>query len=238
MLKSFIIIACLLVCHANLPTAGAPLSLMNCGQITVKPFNSMADFAITEMLTGLHFYIGLRNSTLFSEHIIPDTESNAGRAPWKGFDVAMLQEMAVRGGFTYDFVEVAMRAGEPYDDFLSRACSEVDFMGNSYGDTIDRRGANIIYTARTGKRQDLHLFGPKAVHVPPSIVAQLTSFLKPFSPRLWLLFVLYIFFSAYMMYLYETAKVRADGIKMKREKVRNIALTLWCLTAYSNCTPS
>jgi hypothetical protein len=69
--------------------------LLSCSAITMQPFDSLADFAITKMLEGQHLTIGLRNMSLFSEHVVEDGENNGGKAPWRGFDVAVLQEMAV-----------------------------------------------------------------------------------------------------------------------------------------------
>jgi hypothetical protein len=85
-----------------------------------------------------------------------------------------------------------MNVGEAYNDFLSRACSEVDIIGNNYGDTIERRGSNVVYTARTGRRQDLWLFGPKPVHVAPSMISQLTSFLSKLHKLVQNLFLIFL----------------------------------------------
>jgi hypothetical protein len=181
---------------------------------------TLADFAVENLLVGKHLTIGLRNMSLFSERTIEDVSNPEAHqlSSWQGYDVTILKELALRGRFTYDVEEIKLNHGEEYEDFLVREAVHLDIIANNFGDTPKRRSKNIAYTARTGRRQDLWLFGPKPVIVPEPLTSQLTSFLAPFSYELWALFFLYIVFSAFMMYKYEAKHAEKEKRKEAAEK--------------------
>jgi hypothetical protein len=69
-----------------------------------------------------------------------------------------------------------------YKDYLPRAVGAADVLGTNYGDTAERRGQNVVYTSRSGRRQDLWLLGPRPVRTPPKLMDKLLSWK---SKKIW-----------------------------------------------------
>ncbi|CAM9443595.1 unnamed protein product, partial [Choristocarpus tenellus] len=124
-----------------------------------------------------------------------------------GFQVNLLHDVALRGGFNVlpvAFEHPLLENGEDWSSWLFRVFAKVDMVGVWFVDTAARRSAGALFPFQfvdTSLQTAAH-FQPASEH----FEQQLFLFLKPFTANVWIMLMAGTLFTAILVWVLERKK--------------------------------
>ena len=118
---------------------------------------------------------------------------------WSGFDIEILDDVALTLGFTYSISAMEKYSNESYTDAMVRVLnSDTDFILSYWLHSPSRR--SVLNQMVGHVNEDYLLITTKAELVEPRMYERLGTWLAPFDANLWLAIVVAVFVAGGVMY--------------------------------------